>query len=62
MPDIYSTAKGPDGSPPNPLLTKYDEFGRLVQIVEPAGEPATIFFCCSGCGRESSEKKNPSPP
>jgi hypothetical protein len=57
MPDIHSTAKRPDRSPPNPLFTKYDEFGRPVLIIEPAGKPPTISVCRCGCGKGSSEKE-----
>jgi hypothetical protein len=43
MPVFYPTASGSDDSRPNRAVTKYDEFARPIQIIEPAGKPPTIL-------------------
>ena len=62
MPDIRPTPTDSEHSPTDPVVTRYDKLGRVVQTIGPAGKPPTIVFYSPEGARQSSEKESPTLP
>ena len=58
MSDIRSAATRPEQSPTEPVITNYDEQGRVVQTISPATRTSTTVFYGSNGAKQSFEKKD----
>jgi len=59
MPEFKPAVTSSDHSPPNPVIRKYDESGRLVLLIEPAVPQTTVLFYGPDGKRRSSKKSHP---